>query len=147
VSVVLRPLTSRNWEDAAQLTVRDDQKRFVAANVWSIAESKFHSALEPMAIYDGGTMVGFLMYGLDPQDKQHWLYRLMIDQRYQGKGYGRAALERLIAIMRRVTGCTGLNVGYEPDNVAAERLYFSLGFQPTGMADWGEKTARLSFAE
>lgn len=147
MEIVLRPLTSRNWEDAANLSVRDDQKHFVALNIWSIAESKFHPALEPTAIYDGETMVGFLMYGIDPQDHRHWLYRLMIDQKYQGRGYGRAALERLIELLRRVPGCTGLSVGYEPENLAAERLYFSLGFQPAGIADWGEKTARLSFEE
>jgi diamine N-acetyltransferase len=145
VEVVLRLITSRNWEDAANLSVRDDQKDFVAPNVWSVADSKFHDALEPMAIYDGETMVGFLMYGLDPEDNRHWLYRFMIDRRFQGRGYGRAAMERLIALMKRIPGCTGISVGYEPENLAAERLYFSLGFVPTGMAPWGEKTARLTF--
>lgn len=53
----------------------------------------------PFGIYDDDTPVGFLMVGYDTDD--YWedapaiangnynLWRLMIDKRYQGKGYGR----------------------------------------------------------
>jgi diamine N-acetyltransferase len=143
MTIVLRPITKDNWEAAAGLQVREDQSDFVAPNAWSIAESKFYPALQPMAIYDNETMVGFLMYGVDPQDRQYWLYRFMIDHRYQGRGLGRAALARLIDLLRRTPGCTGLNVGYDPANAVAERLYLGAGFGKTGMAPWGELTARI----
>jgi diamine N-acetyltransferase len=145
MTVVLRPITKDNWEEAADLKVREDQADFVRENVWSIAESRFYDALQPMAIYDGETMVGFLMFGLDPQDRQYWLYRFMIDQRYQGHGLGRAALTRLIDLLKRTPDCTGINVGYDPANTPAERLYLSAGFEKTGTAPWGELTARLDF--
>ncbi|MEA2513624.1 MAG: diamine N-acetyltransferase [Thermomicrobiales bacterium] len=147
MTVVLRPITKDNWEAAAGLRVREDQADFVAPNAWSIAESKFYDALQPMAIYDDETMIGFLMYGLDPEDGQYWLYRLMIDQRYQRRGLGRAALARLIDLLRRTPGCGGVNVGYDPANTGAEQLYLSLGFVKTGLAPWGELTARLTFAD
>jgi diamine N-acetyltransferase len=67
----------------------------------------------------------------------------MIDGRYQGRGFGRTALARLIDLLRRTPGCTALNVGYDPANVVAERLYLSAGFEKTGLAPWGELTARL----
>jgi diamine N-acetyltransferase len=146
MAVVLRPVTKENWEEAAELKVREDQSDFVAPNVWSIAESKFYDALHPTAIYDDETMVGFLMYGRDPQDRQFWLYRFMIDRRCQGRGLGRAALIRLIDLLKRTPGCTGISVGYDPANTTAERLYLSLGFEKTGEAPWGELTARLDFA-
>jgi diamine N-acetyltransferase len=145
MTIVLRPITKDTWEEAAGLKVREDQTDFVAPNAWSIAESKFYPALQPTAIYDDDTMVGFLMYGIDPQDRQYWLYRYMIDHRYQGRGLGRAALTRLIDLLRRTSGCACLNVGYDPANVVAERLYLSAGFEETGMASWGERTARLTF--
>lgn len=138
----LVPIDKSNWEDAAQLQVRDDQADFITPNVWSIAESKFHEALKPTAIFDGRRMVGFLMYGRDPQDNRYWLYRFMIDRRYQGRGYGAAALRVLIAQLQRIPGCAELNVGYDPHNHAAERLYLRLGFEKTGIAPWGELTAR-----
>jgi diamine N-acetyltransferase len=143
MTIVLRPITKDNWEEAAGLRVREDQSDFVAPNVWSIAESKFYPALQLMAIVDDDTAVGFLMYGIDPQDGQYWLYRFMIDQRYQGRGLGRVALARLIDLLRRTPGCTALNVGYDPANAVAERLYLSAGFEKTGLAPWGELTARL----
>jgi diamine N-acetyltransferase len=145
MTIVLRPITRDNWEETAGLNVREDQSDFVAPNAWSIAESKFYPALQPTAIYDDETIVGFLMYGIDPQDRQFWLYRFMIDHQYQGRGLGRAALARLIDLLRRTPGCAGLNVGYDPANVVAEQLYLSAGFVETGTASWGELTARLTF--
>jgi diamine N-acetyltransferase len=144
MTVILRAITKDNWEEAAELKVRDDQTDFVALNVWSIAESKFYDALKPMAIYDDEAMVGFLMYGRDPQDRQYWLYRFMIDRRYQHRGFGRAALTRLIDLLKRTPDCDAVNVGYDPVNALAERLYLSMGFEKTGKAPWGELTARLS---
>jgi diamine N-acetyltransferase len=141
--IVLRAITKDNWEDAARLSVRNDQIDFVMPNAWAIAEAKFYDALKPTAIYDGGTMVGFLAYGRNPHDDKCWLFRFMIDANHQRKGYGRAALLRLFDLLRKTTDCTELNVGYDPNNTVAERLYLSVGFEKTGVAPWGELTARV----
>src|SRR6266508_5907444 len=106
MAIVLRPVTRENWEEAAGLQVREDQTDFITPNVWSIAASKFYDALQPMAIYDNVTMAGFLMFGRDANDGKFWLYRFMIDRRFQGRGYGRAALSRLIDLLRHTPGCT-----------------------------------------
>lgn len=143
----LVPIDKSNWEEAAKLQVREDQVDFVAPNVWSIAESHFYPWTRPRAIYDGATMVGFLVYGRDPEDDEYWLYRFMIDQRYQGRGHGARALRALIAEIRRQPGSHGISVGYQPDNAVAERLYFHAGFKPAGMASWGERLARLEFED
>ena len=140
--IVLIPITVQNWEAAASLEVDDRQRDFIRSNAWSIAESLYHPELKPFGIYRGGTMVGFLMYGSAAQDGRVWLFRLMIDRKYQGQGLGKEALERVIRRMRD-EGYTEVNVGWDPANEVAERLYLRHGFEPTGMADWGEKTARL----
>lgn len=142
----LEPIDKSNWEEAAALQVRVEQADFVAPNVWSIAESQFYEWTRPRAIYDDATMVGFLVYGRDPEDREYWLYRFMIDQRYQGRGLGKRALQALIAEIRGLPGSRGISVGYQPDNAVAERMYFSAGFKPAGMAAWGERVARLDFA-
>src|SRR5215213_3849190 len=110
VAVTLRPITKENWETAARLEVREDQRDFITPNVWSIAEAQFHPWTRPLAIYNGGVMVGFLLYGKDPQDDQYWLYRFMIDRRHQGKGLGKAALLALIERLRSLPDCTGITV-------------------------------------
>jgi diamine N-acetyltransferase len=140
--IVLMPVTVQNWEAAASLELEENQQDFIRSNAWSIAEASFHPELKPMGIYRGGTMVGFLMYGKSYRSERTWLYRLMIDKKYQGQGLGKEAMERLIRRMRD-EGYDEISVGYDPENTVAERLYLSFGFQPTGMAEWGEKTARL----
>ncbi len=140
--IVLMPITEQNWETAADLELEEYQRDFVRPNAWSIAEASFHTELKPMGIYRGGTMVGFLMYGKSYRSERTWLYRLMIDKKYQGQGLGKQAMELLIRRMRD-EGYAEISVGYEPENSVAERLYAKFGFQPTGMAEWGEKTARL----
>ncbi|MCC6675387.1 MAG: GNAT family N-acetyltransferase, partial [Thermomicrobiales bacterium] len=58
------------------------------------------------------------------------------------QGLGKEALERVIRRMRD-EGYTDVNIGWDPENEIAERLYLKAGFESTGMAPWGEKTARL----
>ncbi|MEZ4531901.1 MAG: GNAT family N-acetyltransferase [Thermomicrobiales bacterium] len=144
--IVLIPITIQNWETAASLDVDEHQRAFVRSNAWSIAESLYHPELVPLGIYRGGTMVGFVMYGTAEQDGQVWLFRLMIDKRYQGQGLGKEALQRVIRRMRD-EGYTEVDVGWHPENSVAERLYLNQGFEPTGIADWGEKTARLDLTQ
>ena len=146
MTVHLAPITKVNWDRAAKLEVREDQARFVASNVWTIAETRWYPWTELRGIYDDENMVGFLAYGRDPDDGRCWLYRFMIDRNAQGRGFGRAGLLALIEELRRDGNCGQLTVGYEPDNLPAERLYFSVGFVPAAPAPWGESTAMYTFS-
>jgi diamine N-acetyltransferase len=137
-------ITRENWEEAAHLEVQPSQSEFVQPNLWSLAESRFYDDLTAMAIYDGPTMVGFLMWGYSPEDGRPWLYRFMIDRRFQGLGRGKQALDALLRHLRK-QGLPELNVGYHRDNVVAERLYLQAGFRKQGLAPWGELMARIDF--
>jgi diamine N-acetyltransferase len=144
VKIELRPINRTNWEEAARLEVAADQSDFIEPNIWSIAESCFYDALTALAIYEGQTLVGFLMWGFSPDDGRPWLYRFMIDRRHQQKGLGKAALALLIRELRN-QGIPELNVGYHRDNAVAEQLYLQAGFQKSGLAPWGELMARIDF--
>ena len=144
MKVELVSITKANWETAAKLDVREDQKDFVAANVWTIAESRFYPAIQLRGIMADGEMVGFLAYGKDADDGDYWLYRFMVDQRHQGKGYGRAGLLAVIEEWKADPNILHVTLGYEPTNVNAERLYLSVGFVKGEMAPWGERTAKLT---
>jgi diamine N-acetyltransferase len=140
----LREITLDNWETCISLKTTPEQSRFVAANVYSLAESKFQKQLVPLAIYAGETMVGFVMYGLDPDDNNYWIYRLMIDANHQRRGYGRAALVQVIKRLNQTEGCDKIVIGYKPENVQADILYASLGFEKTGEMLFGELIAELN---
>jgi diamine N-acetyltransferase len=71
MSLEFRPVTRENWETLIDLKVREDQRDFVASNLYSIAESQFgfeeegHWDLFPYGIYADGKPVGFAMTGLN----------------------------------------------------------------------------------
>ena len=146
-----KPVTRENWRALAKLQVREDQKNFVAQNVYSIAESQFgadyegHWDLHPFGIYDGEEPVGFLMYGYNfshPRT-QAYIVRLMVDENYQGKGYGRFAMEKMLEIFRADDRIQCVGISYEPENELAKRLYARLGFVETGEMVEAEAVAVL----
>ena len=145
VRVALRELTRDNWEECVRLRLSEDQERFVESNLYSIAESKFWPAYVPLAIYHDGTMVGFVMYGRE-SDGSYWISRLMIDREHQRKGDGRAAMREVIERLKQELDCEEIVLGYAPDNVAARKLYESLGFEETGLDEEGDMIARLRVA-
>jgi diamine N-acetyltransferase len=136
----IRPVTKDNWEELIDLKVRDDQKEFVASNLYSIAEAQFgddfegHWDFHPFGIYDGNIPVGFLMFGYNfaHSSRQAFIIRLMVDEKYQGRGYGRFGMEKMLEIFRAEERIKAVGVSYEPENEAARKLYASLGFQETG---------------
>ena len=71
----------------------------------------------------------------------------MIDRAHQGKGYGRAAMEAVIAMMADRVGCEEIVTSFNPANAVAFGLYTSLGFQPTGEIEDDEPLLRLRLAD
>ncbi|MCC6499004.1 MAG: GNAT family N-acetyltransferase [Anaerolineales bacterium] len=137
----LRPVTKENWQALIRLKVRDDQKNFVASNLYSIAQAQFgdefegHWDLFAFGIYDdGGQPVGFLMYGLNfsHPDQQAYVQRLMVDEKFQGKGFGRFGMEKALEIFRADERIKVVAISYEPENEAARKLYAGFGFVETG---------------
>lgn len=138
--IELRPVTKDNWGALIKLKVRDDQKNFVASNLYSIAQAQFgdeyegHWDLYPFGIYDGDTPVGFLMYGIniDHSGHQAFIQRLMVDEKFQGRGYGRFGMEAILETFRANELIKVVGISYEPENEGARKLYASLGFVETG---------------
>ncbi|MCL2867151.1 MAG: GNAT family N-acetyltransferase [Clostridia bacterium] len=136
--ITLKEITPVNWHECIHLAVKEDQKKFVASNVYSLAQAKVYPSYTPLAIYHDDEMVGFILYGIDPDDNQMEIARLMIDQRYQGKGYGRAAMTQLLEIIRQDAPPSVVYISFVPENKNAEALYLSLGFEHTGEIKDGE---------
>jgi diamine N-acetyltransferase len=148
----IRPVTKDNWRELIRLKVQSDQEHFVAPNVYSIAEAQFESDEEvghwdsfPCGIYEDATPVGFFMYGLNPQypKMQAFIVRLMVDEKYQGKGYGKFGIEKMLEIFRADERIKVVGISYRPDNETARRLYAHFGFIETGELLEGESLAML----
>lgn len=153
----LEKVTRKNVWRLLELKVTEEQENYVATNTQSIVEA--YLTLEkggvafPFGIYEEDLPVGFLMigYGADDDwndapkiaDGNYCLWRLMIDERYQHRGYGREAI-RLALDFIRTWPCGEAEycyLGYEPDNLNAKALYHSMGFQENGELDGEEIVA------
>ncbi len=151
MALSIRPVTKDNWRELVKLKVREDQTYFVASNLYSIAEAQFgdeyegHWDLFPRGIYADESPVGFLMYGYNFEHPTHqaFIQRLMVDQNFQGKGYGRFAMETMLESFRKDKRIRYVGISYEPANEVARKLYASFGFVETGEIVDGEAVAML----
>lgn len=150
----LEKINAENVWEILELSVEDDQKRFVSDNTRSIIEAyttiTANGHAFPFGIYDDDKPVGFLMIGYGVDD--YWtdapriakynynIWRLMIDKSCQGKGYGRDALKLALEFVKTFP-CGPAEyfwTSYVPGNDAAQRLYASFGFEETGDMDLDE---------
>jgi diamine N-acetyltransferase len=141
--ITLRDINGDNIYECLDLEVDENQRDFVALNAKSLAEARlFGEIARSFAIYSDETMVGFVMLDLDyfaDGTKVCALWRLMIDKRYQGKGYGKAAMEVVLTYVNGVIKPNVFRTSVVPGNEAARRLYIGLGFVPNGEFEGGEE--------
>ena len=142
--VRLEPITPENFKECISLKVADAQANFVASNLMSIAQAKIYPTANPFAVYAGEKLVGFVMYGFDTDEEHYYLGRLMIDEKHQGKGFGKAATLEVIERMKEIEDCREIYLSFVPENTGAEKLYSSVGFERTGkISESGEVVMRF----
>jgi diamine N-acetyltransferase len=140
--VTLRPVDRDNWREVANLKVAESQREFVAEPSYYLALCCYGELWQPLAIYLGEQVIGFLMWAVDPEDGSCWLGGILIDQSYQRRGYGRQAIQAAIAMLAEEHGHRRLALSYLPQN-PAKRLYHALGFIETNEWEADEVVARL----
>ena len=91
------------------------------------------------------TPVGFLMLSDDAKKAEYFLWRLMVDNKYQGMSFGRRAIELLVTHVKTRPNATKLLTSCVPGEGSPFNFYKSLGFEPTGEVDDGEDVMELLF--
>lgn len=151
----LEKVTGDNVKEIVGLRIAKEQKEFVASNQWSLVDAYLSLAdgepVFPFGIYNGKTPVGFIMinyfndwsgykrdawlnsdaYRFYKDEFFYYVWRFMIDKRFQRRGYGREAL-RLALDFIRTKPCGEAKysvISYAPENEVAKKLYASFGFQ------------------
>ena len=142
--VTLREINQDTVVTICKLKVAPDQEGFVAGNAMSIAQAHFDPDAWFRAVYAGETPVGFVMVDDDIQKKEYFLWRFMIDGRYQRMGFGRKALLQVVDYVRTRPGAKELFTSYVPGEGCPRDFYLSLGFEETGEIEDGEIVMRLS---
>ncbi|WP_054958186.1 GNAT family N-acetyltransferase [Paenibacillus dakarensis] len=150
--IELRRITGDNIDEVVALDVEENQKSFIeTTNLRSFADAHMLNAdgipATPLAIYADEVAVGFLMYIYDTLDhelfenevfygkKSYFIWHIMIGKGYQGKGYGKLALEKMLMDIEAEPDGEAEYAAlfYRTSNVIAKSLYASLGFIDTGI--------------
>lgn len=153
-----RKITFENFRECRRLSAGKNSDAFVAPNAISLAHAYIaimNNASDPMpfGIYKGEVMVGFIMmsYIREDQDEElneniYDVWRFMIDEKYQGRGYGKEALLKAIDFLKtKPKGpAESCFLSYAPGNEKAEGLYRDVGFEATGIVVEGEIEMKLS---
>ena len=132
----LRLVDESNEVEVGSLAVRNSQKMFIDSNIMSIAMAKKNpKVLVPLGIYVNGRAVGFALLAFDENcsinENRYWLVRFMIDQGYQGLGYGKAALNEVLGYFN--AHCADrVKLSTSPANTIALSLFHEFGFRETG---------------
>jgi diamine N-acetyltransferase len=143
-AVSLREVTKETLRTILNLKVHPEQEQFVAPNAVSVAQAYFDREVAWFrAIYADDTPVGFLMLYDDPDEPEYFLWRFMIDARYQNLGFGWQALERLGEHVRTRPGAQSLGTSCVPEEGGPGPFYERFGFRYTGEEDEGELVMRL----
>jgi diamine N-acetyltransferase len=135
----LEQVAGTNRGQVVTLQIREDQRQFLDTQSLAefLADAHLHPTFTPHALVEGATVVGFASVGYLPEARTRWwIPLLIIDERFQGIGHGRAAMAAIIDLVRHATpDCSAIGLGYKPSNLVAGRLYASLGFEPNGKVD------------
>jgi diamine N-acetyltransferase len=142
-TVSLREVTADTVRVICRLDVSEIQKHFVAPNAVSIAQAYFEPKAWFRAIYADETPVGFLMLYDDPEEPVYFLWRYMIDERYQKLGFGKMAMDLLLAYVRTRPGAREMTLSCHPGEEGPQPFYEHYGFALTGRMMENEAEMRI----
>lgn len=150
MDVRLVEVTDANRAEIVALQVAPEQEPFVSTVAEALTEAAEWPQANPWyrAVYDGTRPIGFVMLSWDvtPQPPDvigpWFLWKLLVDRRYQGRGYGAETVRQVCDLIRR-EGATELLTSYVDEPGGPAGFYTRLGFVPTGEYDDGETITGL----
>ena len=125
------------FDAVIDLSVARQDERRLAPNVYSLAQAwllRDTRQVFPYAILSSGKVVGFLLLNKDPKKKEYLIWRLMIDQSHQDRGYGKEAIRLVIRMAQADEKCETVVVDYVMGNHRMRGILESLGFETDGIS-------------
>jgi len=158
-SVQLHDIVSEDDVEAVMgLRRGPGQDRYLGSRISHFEDAIADARARPRmwAIKDGEQLVGFVMISdgipadtLAADDDivgPYFLWRLLIDERHQGRGYGRATIDAVVDYVRTRPGGNTLLVSCAAGEGSPQPFYLHYGFEKTGEVKWGEELMRLDLA-
>ena len=130
--IQLIDITPGNWRPG--LRVAESQKGYVADSAGILARAYAYREQRSRAfiVCAGEAPVGMGLYYDLPDMECYDFSQFFIDARYQGKGYGKEAIKKVLNAMKEDGKYNKVALCYLEGNEAAKTLYESFGFAETG---------------
>ena len=146
--VSLRPLSGSNRQAVEALRVSPSQERFVSGVAESLREAAEHPDARALywVVHAEDTAVGFVMIADEvgsPDYAPHYLWKLLIDERYQRQGFGTATLDLIVEYFRGRPGVEVLSTRAGQGDGSPITFYERYGFEHTGEVFDAEVLLRL----
>jgi N-acetyltransferase len=116
--------------------------QMVATNGVSLAQASFNPNAWPRAVLAGDTVVGFVMlfdptlvHQTEEPNDVLYIWRIMIDLKHQGKGYGAAVIKLIQERALEMPAITALKLSHGQGVYNPGSFYERLGFKHTGVIE------------
>lgn len=148
MNILIKDVDKNNWIECINLTTNGDNshtiyEEYLASNVFSLAQANIEEGWEPKAIYHDNILVGFVMYGYLYKEDFYEICRIMIDHKFQNKGYGKVSLHIVIRKMIEQYNLQKIYIRFDPENIKAQKIYERFGFKDTKRIIDNEKVYSL----
>ncbi|HFU4085246.1 TPA: GNAT family N-acetyltransferase [Streptococcus suis] len=125
-----------NFDQVLDLDVAPKDQRRVASVEYSLAQAWLYrdsDVLFPYAVKSGQLTVGFLLLSYQPMENSYYIWRLLIDQKYQNQGFGKEVIRQVLQRVRDDQQCHKVTVNYVIGNHKMRYILEKFGFQPVGL--------------
>ena len=142
----LSRIDENNFIQAFNLKLDKAQEQFVSHPIRSLAQAYvYYNQCTPFGIYSNDTIVGYVMVIYDYDEETYNIWHMMIDEKYQGKGYGSIAIKLCIDYIKSKPFGSSNDVilTCNIDNSIAIHIYEKIGFKDTGERDDNELVMKL----
>jgi Acetyltransferases len=136
----LEKVTWENYNEYKNLSVKEEQNKYVASSMISLAEAYIHCSnqsckVEIKAIYNDNDLIGYaeILYKSEGNENYYDFHRFMIDKKYQGLGIGKVAFKTVMDYIKTMPLgiASKVIIEYMPENAVAGKIYHTYGFVDT----------------
>lgn len=131
----LELVNNENFDEVLQVQLAPQDQRRVASVEYSLAQAWLYREegnFIPYAVKSGQTVVGFVLLFIQ-EDMSYYVWRLLIDKKYQNRGYGKEVIRHILSLAKEDSSCQKVSVNYVIGNHKMRYILEKLGFQSVGL--------------
>jgi len=133
-------LDKQNFWSTLNLSIKEDQNDFVLDAKTSVAMGLMYRTKKIFAQMEGNLVVGVLVLDIDKKKNYYDIDIVLIDKKYQGRGYGKLMVKWAVDYLKN-EGAKTLLIGVNRNNIGAQKIYMSAGFKPKSIDNGGMQMA------